>query len=280
MSAYFPEETRATPESVKSTFLWISDLREVERFQGLPMIHRTTLHDHTTRVRGAALHIASSLQRQGTSLDVPKLIRLAQHHDDPEIITGDIPSPVKRAMSTDQRTALKAVEDQAALVLAKRYFPDHLQAKYLADYQEIGAKKTSEAQIVDLADKWEGLSETIHEIRCGNEVFYPVLENYADIFDGLKIHPLWDVVSSLPQLQLDTIPTPEEASQIPRVSLDLLSQGAEAFRRAALDPNVPAFYNTWRNISLTAFHTPGSALFPGWRNELVAAGLMSIRQYS
>jgi 5'-deoxynucleotidase YfbR-like HD superfamily hydrolase len=249
------------------------DLERVPRYSALEMIHRTDLRLHTTRTVPLVDDVAQVLRGLGITIDKDKAKVLLSLHDDPEVITGDIPSPVKLVMNDAEKAALDEKERQATIALSERYFPGKLQEQYVEYAREVQEKQTVEAQAVDIVDKWDGLCETLHELRCGNNVFLKPLENYRSlVIPRLQRHQIWEPVSTHPDIQLQRIPTIEDAHAFPKISIDTYTNyGAEAFWRQVMDPNVPEFYKRWVNCTLFGGINPykgAASLFPGWKEQL------------
>ncbi|MBA3723832.1 MAG: HD domain-containing protein [Candidatus Levybacteria bacterium] len=253
----------------------IKDLESVLRFdQAERVIHRNNLHTHMLRVSYLSYDLAQRLhERYDLHVDPIRAQRLAVYHDDPEVITGDIPTPIKYAMKPHERLALRTAEAEAVRKLATRYFgvnPWNRKRQQYLEYQKDMTKKESpEARVVNIADKIEGLCETIHEIRCGNETFDLILNNYRNFFDSfITNEPLFDFVNgdSAYRITLDTIPTPKEAHGLQKIKIDIFQKDQTKFWQQVFAPELPNFYKQWLLVSVEKFKT--QALFTGWKSIL------------
>lgn len=260
---------RQTSQTGEYSIRWINDLRNISRYEGTPMIHRTTVFTHVMRGRSMALSIAMALRHVGITVDIGKVNRGFVIHDNPEVETRDIPSPIKRSMSDKQKALLRKREAEAVKRLAKRYLPQPLHQQYFREHEEMTEGKTPEAQLVKIIDKLEAAyGEVIHEQRCGNNAFTKVFANYSDSIEEIKAFPLWEAMQQLP-LHLDALPTQEDINAYPRIQLDeTKGHDSQKFWQTVLAPNVHPIHRLWHEASLFAMHTPGTALFPGWRNQL------------
>lgn len=255
----------------------LADLSSINRFDGenfdsAKMIHQTTLNTHEARTKALLFQANNALRSKGIDIDNFRAMYVLGVHDDHEVLTKDIPSPVKIMMSPDEREQLRVKEESAIRVLVKRYVQQEFHDLYLELWHEAQLKETLEAQAVDIADKWDGVCETIHEIRCGNKDFLDILERYRTlIMPRLEKHTVWQTISGHPHIQLDSIPTPEEVNQLPKIRLWTLKEfGYEAFWAEVFDPNLPEFYKRWMTATFRCglnLDTPGTPLFPGWPNE-------------
>lgn len=101
----------------------------------------------------------------GKSIDANKVAVLAMFHDTTEIITGDLPTPVKY-FAPDIREAYKKVEETAANQLLMG-----LPSELKNEYQGILKEKEEEKELwryVKAADKLSALVKCVEEKRMGN----------------------------------------------------------------------------------------------------------------
>lgn len=253
----------------------IQDLEQVLRFdQAERVIHRNNLHTHMLRVSYLSYELALHLQTNyALRVNPARSQRLALYHDDPEVITGDIPTPIKYSMQPHERMQLRKAEEEAVRALATRYFGLNPLSKkrrqYLEDQRDMTKKESTEARIVNIADKMEGLCETIHEIRCGNDTFYPILDNYRSFFTSfIPKEPLFKIVnaSNTYRLTLESIPTIDEARFLKPITLSVYKTDPDTFWSNTFDENLPGFYKKW--LIITASKLSFAALFPSWKRQI------------
>lgn len=251
------------------------DLERVLRFdQAEKVIHRNNLHTHMLRVGALSADLAQHLlTNYDLDIDPIKTKRLALYHDDPEVITGDIPTPIKYSMKPHERIKLRQAEEDAVKALATRYFGlnplSRKRRQYLKDQRLMTEKACIEARVVNIADKMEGLCETIHELRCGNKTFEEILNNYRSFFvNFLPKEPLFELVNADPayKITLDTIPTIEELRTLKPITIEILKKDPAVFWSNVFNPNLPGFYKKWLYVSAAKLAKP--ILFPGWKKEL------------
>ena len=106
-------------------------------------------------------------RRFGGSVDVSKAVLTAVYHDVPEIITGDLPTPVKY-YDPEIKSAYKRVEEAAAEKLEDS-LPEDLRPAYAPLLRESADPEI--AALVKAADKLSALIKCIEERRSGNEDF-------------------------------------------------------------------------------------------------------------
>lgn len=108
-------------------------------------------------------------KRFGGNLDAQRAALLAVFHDATEIITGDMPTPIKYANS-DIRDMYKEIENAAADRLISLLPED-----FKSDFENI-LKITSDSDrelepFVKAADRFSALIKCIEEMRMGNDEF-------------------------------------------------------------------------------------------------------------
>jgi 5'-deoxynucleotidase YfbR-like HD superfamily hydrolase len=99
----------------------------------------------------------------GLKVNEGHVLDIALNHDIPEILTTDVPNPIKKASRAVERFYNRQ-EKLATIELAKCLgFSD-----FSGLVQEFNEGKTIEAQIVKMADKLSGLIWCVEELACGN----------------------------------------------------------------------------------------------------------------
>lgn len=121
-------------------------------------------HSHETAVYAHALGL---IRREifGQNCDAEHLAVLAIYHDASEIITGDLPTPIKYHDPTI-RDAYKKVE-RAADERLLSLLPETLRAAYAPAF----APTPDEERLVKAADKLSALCKCIAERKAGNREF-------------------------------------------------------------------------------------------------------------
>lgn len=149
-------------------FAMLSRMKYINRWGLMRNSRPESLSEHTTDVAMVAHALAVIRnQRFGGQVDCGRVALLALYHDAPEILTGDLPTPVKY-QNDEIRGAYKNVETAAANRLLGM-LPDDLRP----DYEELLAPQASDAElrIVKAADKLSALIKCIEEECAGNGEF-------------------------------------------------------------------------------------------------------------
>lgn len=149
-------------------FALFSRMKYINRWALMRNTAQESLSQHSLEVAAFA-HALALLgnRRLGKSYNAERAALLGIYHDMPEIITGDMPTPVKY-FSPDIRAAFGAVEkvSQQRLLSA---LPEDLQADFYPLLTEDDDKDL--LKLVKAADKLSALVKCIEERKAGNSEF-------------------------------------------------------------------------------------------------------------
>ena len=112
--------------------------------------------------------IAQKCTGTGDGLRPEVVATAALYHDAPEILTGDMPTPVKYKNDA-LRTAYKAVERESARVMASLQ-PNELQAE-TQDWLTGNVLNDAERKLLKAADRLSAVIKCIEESHGGNREF-------------------------------------------------------------------------------------------------------------
>ena len=150
-------------------FAMMSRMKYIERWALMRNSKQENLCEHSLQVSMIAHALAViSNTRCGNHLDPSKAALMGLYHDASEIITGDMPTPVKYHNRSIQ-DAFKALEDSANQSLLDM-LPDYMQSYY----QEIFTVSQEDAylwKLVKAADKLSAYIKCIEEATTGNSEF-------------------------------------------------------------------------------------------------------------
>ena len=149
-------------------FALTSRMKYIARWGLMRNSRSENIAEHSLEV-AIITHLLCELRnrRFGGNIDVSKAVLTAVYHDVPEIITGDLPTPVKY-YDPEIKAAYKRVE-QAAVDKLISSIPDDLKEGYAPLFDEDSDPET--ARIVKAADKLSALIKCIEERRSGNADF-------------------------------------------------------------------------------------------------------------
>lgn len=158
-----------------SFFALVSRMKYIERWALMRSTRPENLSEHSLEVAVIAHALATIANvRYGRSLDAGRAALMGMFHDASEIITGDMPTPVKYA-NGQIRDAYKDVEANAEQRLL-----DELPQDLAPAYRQILCPAASDAAdgdeaylrgLVKAADKLSALIKCLDEIHAGNAEF-------------------------------------------------------------------------------------------------------------
>ena len=168
-------------------FATISRMKYIERWALMRNSRPENLSEHAVEVSmiSHALCIIGNV-RYGRHLDGERAALIGIYHDASEIITGDMPTPVKY-YNEEIKHAYKSVERIAEDHLLER-LPDDLRPAFsgifkpdIEDEDEMYMRK-----LVKAADKLSALIKCIEEERSGNKEFTTAQKSTLKALDKMK----------------------------------------------------------------------------------------------
>ena len=153
-----------------SFFAMISRMRYIDRWALMRNTRSENISEHSQEVAvlAHALCVIGN-KRLGKSLNADRAAVIALYHDAAEIITGDMPTPVKY-YDTAIREAYRRIEDDAACKLLQ-LLPDDLREEFervlLPEQTEDGYLLL----LIKAADKLSALIKCLEEEKAGNREF-------------------------------------------------------------------------------------------------------------
>ena len=150
-------------------FAMLSRMKYINRWGLMRNVRSENISEHSLDVAffTHALGIIKN-KRFGGDIDCDRLVVLAMYHDTTEIITGDMPTPVKY-YNKSIKTAYKEVEAVAQNTLLS-YLPEDIRE----EYQKVFDRKDDEEylwSLVKAADRISALVKCIEEREMGNKDF-------------------------------------------------------------------------------------------------------------
>lgn len=149
-------------------FALFSRMKYIDRWSLMRNTDSESLSQHSLDVAAIA-HALSVIgnKRLGKNYDTGKIALIGMYHDMPEIITGDMPTPVKYH-NKEIREAFGSIEKAAQRSLLNS-LPEDLRDEY-CDFL-IPDETTPEYRLVKAADKISALLKCMLEERSGNTEF-------------------------------------------------------------------------------------------------------------
>ena len=147
----------------------LSRMKYINRWSLMRSNRRESLSEHTADTALLA-HMLCLIARRYTGTPCrPKTVTVAAlYHDAPEIITGDMPTPVKYK-NEGLRTAYKALEKESALAMAAM-LPAELEEE-ITPYISGEILTAEEQRLLKAADRLSALIKCMEEADSGNREF-------------------------------------------------------------------------------------------------------------
>ncbi len=171
-----------------SFFATISRMKYIERWALMRSTRPENLSEHALEVASIA-HVLCLIgnRRYDRKLNAERAAMLGLYHDATEIITGDMPTPVKYH-SSDIRQAYGLVEKAAARKLLD-LLPEDLRGSYeeilLPAGSDISESEKYLRRLVKAADKLSALIKCIEEENAGNAEFRTAKESIESMIGDL-----------------------------------------------------------------------------------------------
>ena len=126
-------------------------------------------------------------ERYGRAVNPEHVVTLAVYHDAAEVLTGDLPTPVKYH-SDHLRSAYRQVEE-AAVDRLGAMLPEDLREAVVPSLREEG---TPEAALVKAADRISAYVHCLEEQRAGNREFDAAAEKILRSIEALDLPEVRD----------------------------------------------------------------------------------------
>ncbi len=166
-------------------YAMISRMKYIDRWALMRNTETESLmqHSYEVAVLAHALCVIGNT-RCGMSLNADKATVAALYHDASEILTGDMPTPVKY-YSEEIRDAYKNVEH-----IATEKLLDMLPEDLRPSYTEALAPEDKELKaVVKAADKLSALIKCVEEAKAGNKEFDKAYESTLESLHALNCEP-------------------------------------------------------------------------------------------
>ena len=118
----------------------------------------------------------------GGKVDESKVVLLAQYHEVGEVITGDLPTPIKY-FNPEIKTAYKDLEKNASIRLLGM-LPEELKNEY-REYI-LPDEESEEYKLVKYADRLSAYFKCVEEVKAGNSEFKKAKSTIGAELKGVK----------------------------------------------------------------------------------------------
>jgi 5'-deoxynucleotidase len=166
-------------------FAMMSRMKYIERWALMRNSQTENISEHSLEVAMIA-HVLATISnvRLGNALNAEKVALIGMYHDCTEIITGDMPTPVKY-FNAEIQGAFKEVENVAANKLLDM-LPDDLRPSY----ETLFFKQEEDKflwKLVKAADKLSALIKCMEEKKAGNQEFISAEKALLKAVEEMKL---------------------------------------------------------------------------------------------
>ena len=140
-------------------------------------------HSHSVAVIAHALAVIGN-KKFGKTYNAERTALIAMYHDTTEVITGDMPTPVKY-YNDDIKNVYKDIEHIAGERLLAM-LPDEFREDYVPFFEKQESDKDLWV-LVKAADKIDALIKCIEETRMGNKEFEKALITQQEKIDEIDL---------------------------------------------------------------------------------------------
>ena len=163
-------------------YAMLSRMKNIYRWGLMRNTKQENLSEHSLEVAfiAHALAVIHNRRYKG-QLDVNKIAVAAMFHDTTEIITGDMPTPIKY-YNPEIRTVYKQIEKVAGDRLLSM-LPEDLKP----DFEELYAPDSETVKFIKAADKISALIKCIEENNQGNREFLAAEKSTRKIIQDMNM---------------------------------------------------------------------------------------------
>ena len=149
-------------------FAFINRMKHIKRWSLMRSVQEENIMEHSYQVATIA-HALAVINNKilGGDINVEKVVLMAQYHEVSEVITGDLPTPIKY-FNPEIHMAYKDLEKDAERRLLGM-LPEDLKG-YYAEYVSPDTD-SAEYKMVKSADRLAAYLKCIEEVRSGNAEF-------------------------------------------------------------------------------------------------------------
>ncbi|MBO5203878.1 MAG: 5'-deoxynucleotidase [Clostridia bacterium] len=163
-------------------FAYMSRMKLIRRWSLMKAVTDENIAEHSAQVAQIAHALAVIANKlYGKEINADRVTTLALYHEASEVITGDLPTPIKY-YNPDIRTAYKNIEGVANEKLLSM-LPEELKAEYTPLVEQ--DSDSYEHKLVKAADKLSAYIKCVEELKSGNREFAKAeaaLKNEVDAY--------------------------------------------------------------------------------------------------
>ncbi|MBR2871285.1 MAG: 5'-deoxynucleotidase [Clostridia bacterium] len=149
-------------------FAYLNRMKYIKRWSLMRSIREENIMEHSQQVAVIA-HALALINNKvfGGNVDANKVVLLAQYHEVGEVITGDLPTPIKY-FNPEIKTAYKDLEKNACERIVGM-LPEEFQDEYAKLIMP--DENSLEYKLVKCADRLSAYLKCVEEVKAGNSEF-------------------------------------------------------------------------------------------------------------
>lgn len=149
-------------------FAYLGRMKNIKRWSLMRSVNEENIMEHSQQVAVLAHALALIGNKMfDKNYNIEKVVLLAQYHEVGEVITGDLPTPIKY-FNPEIKTAYKDLEHKASERILNM-LPEDLKAEY--SQYILPDTESEEAKLVKLADRLAAYLKCVEETKLGNTEF-------------------------------------------------------------------------------------------------------------
>lgn len=149
-------------------FAYLNRMKNIKRWSLMRSIKEENIMEHSQQVSVIAHALAVIGNKRFNKIyNVEKVVLLAQYHEVGEVITGDLPTPIKY-FNPEIKTAYKDLEFKACERILNM-LPEDLREEY--KQYILPDEEQEEYKLVKYADRLSAYLKCVEETRAGNSEF-------------------------------------------------------------------------------------------------------------
>ncbi|MBE5734650.1 MAG: 5'-deoxynucleotidase [Clostridiales bacterium] len=165
-------------------FAFLNRMKYIKRWSLMRSVREENIMEHSQQVAVIAHALATIKNKKfGGEIDVNKVVLLAQYHEVGEVITGDLPTPIKY-FNPEIKSAYKDLEKGACerlLGMLPKEFSEEYEKYIMPD------ESTYEYKLVKCADRLSAYLKCVEEIKAGNSEFKKAKSSIGSELKAIKL---------------------------------------------------------------------------------------------
>jgi 5'-deoxynucleotidase len=164
-------------------FAYLSRMKNIKRWSLMRSVREENIMEHSHQVAVTAHALALINNKMfGKNINVEKVVLYAQYHEVGEVITGDLPTPIKY-FNPEIKAAYKDLELKACERILGM-LPESLESEY-REYI-MPDTDSEEYKIVKVADRLAAYLKCVEEVKAGNSEFKKAKTSIGNELKGMK----------------------------------------------------------------------------------------------